>query len=76
MCAICHTLSSMGNVTGIKEIMFRACEWDEFPDGDDSSVLVHDRYGLRGKKLSRLTLDFNALNFCFRLEGESWNKSG
>lgn len=50
----------MGNVTGIKEIMFRAYEWDEFPDDDDSSVLVHDIYGLRGKKLSRLTLDFNA----------------
>lgn len=28
-----------------------------------------------GKKLSRLPLDFNALNFCFHSEGRSWNKS-
>lgn len=68
--AICFCIS---NVTGMKEMMLRACDWDEFSDSDDSSVLVHDRYGL-GEE-SRLTLDFNAFNFCFHSEGRSWNKS-
>ncbi len=32
--------------TGMKGMMFRACEWGELSDRDNSSVLVHDRCGL------------------------------